>query len=61
MIDVDLSVNSATGDASRAMDFDVVVSKPFAVIDEIIEGSPAAKDGVQLGDQLVKFGCVEFG
>ncbi|XP_027173273.1 26S proteasome non-ATPase regulatory subunit 9-like isoform X1 [Coffea eugenioides] len=61
MIDLNPSVNSATRDASRAMDVDVVVSKPFAVVDEITEGSPAAEDGVQLGDQLVKFGCVEFG
>ncbi|KAL3535102.1 hypothetical protein ACH5RR_003563 [Cinchona calisaya] len=51
------SVNSTT----RAMDVDAVVSKPFAVVDEITEASPAADDGLQLGDQVVKFGNVEFG
>lgn len=34
---------------------------PFAVVDEIVEESPAAEDGLQLGDQLVKFGSVESG
>lgn len=61
MIDLNPSVNSTTRDASSAMDVDVIASKPFAVVDEITEGSPAAEDGVQLGDQLVKFGSVEFG
>nr|GLL45371.1 26S proteasome non-ATPase regulatory subunit 9 [Ipomoea trifida] len=43
-----------------AMDVDIV-SKPFALVDEITEASPAAEDGVQLGDQVVKFGDVESG
>ncbi|KAK3189745.1 hypothetical protein Dsin_029306 [Dipteronia sinensis] len=47
--------------SSAAMDVDVIVSKPFAVIDEITDASPAAEDGLQLGDQIVKFGNVEAG
>lgn len=43
------------------MDVDVIVSRPFAVVDEIADGSPAAEDGLQLGDQIVKFGNVESG
>ncbi|VVB16381.1 unnamed protein product [Arabis nemorensis] len=46
---------------SRAMDVDVVTSIPFAMVDEITESSPAAEDGLQLGDQVVKFGNVEGG
>ncbi|XP_010452991.1 PREDICTED: 26S proteasome non-ATPase regulatory subunit 9 [Camelina sativa] len=46
---------------SRPMDVDVVTSIPFAMVDEITESSPAAEDGLQLGDQLVKFGNVEGG
>lgn len=34
---------------------------PFLVIDEINEASPAATDGLQIGDQIVKFGSVEVG
>ncbi|KAG8372574.1 hypothetical protein BUALT_Bualt12G0080200 [Buddleja alternifolia] len=44
-----------------AMDVDVLVSRPFAMVDEITEASPAAEDGLQLGDQIVKFGTVEIG
>ncbi|XP_019231000.1 PREDICTED: 26S proteasome non-ATPase regulatory subunit 9 isoform X2 [Nicotiana attenuata] len=47
--------------ATSSMDVDVVVSRPFAVIDEITEASPAAEDGLQLGDQVMKFGNVESG
>lgn len=43
------------------MDMDIDVSRPFAMIDEITEASPAAEDGLQLGDQVVKFGNVEIG
>ncbi|GFS31454.1 26S proteasome regulatory subunit [Actinidia rufa] len=43
------------------MDVDVTVSIPFALVDEIAEDSPAAEDGLQLGDQVVKFGNVESG
>lgn len=44
-----------------AMDVDGTVSIPFALVDEISEDSPAAEDGLQLGDQIVKFGNVESG
>ncbi|CAM6043493.1 unnamed protein product [Sphagnum compactum] len=36
-------------------------SVPFAVFDEVTEGSPGALDGILLGDQLTKFGSVEGG
>lgn len=52
---------SDLGSTSSAMNVDVILSKPFAMVDEITEGSPAAEDGLQLGDQVVKFGHVEFG
>lgn len=55
------SFNYAVGDTSCAMDTDVLLGRPFAVVDEIIESSPAAEDGLELGDQVVKFGHVEFG
>ncbi|KAL2895141.1 26S proteasome non-ATPase regulatory subunit 9, partial [Bienertia sinuspersici] len=42
-------------------DMDATGSMPFAMVDEITEASPAAEDGLQLGDQLVKFGSVESG
>ncbi|XP_057767831.1 uncharacterized protein LOC130988089 isoform X2 [Salvia miltiorrhiza] len=48
-------------DASSAMDADFNISRPFAVVDEITELSPAAEDGLQLGDQILKFGDVERG
>lgn len=44
-----------------AMEVDVTVSRPFAMVDEITEESPAAEDGLQLGDLIVKFGNVESG
>ena len=31
------------------------------MVDEIADASPAAEDGLQLGDQIVKFGNVEAG
>lgn len=34
---------------------------PIAVFDEVTEGSPAAMDGVLVGDQLLKFGSVDGG
>lgn len=52
---------TVTAATSAAMDVDVVFSRPFAVIDEITEASPAAEDGLQLGDQVVKFGNVQSG
>ncbi|XP_044462950.1 26S proteasome non-ATPase regulatory subunit 9-like isoform X3 [Mangifera indica] len=48
-------------DSSAALDVDVIISKPFALIDEITDASPSAEDGLQLGDQIVKFGNVEAG
>jgi len=44
-----------------AMGVDATASIPFALVDEIAEDSPAAEDGLQLGDQIVKFGNVESG
>lgn len=64
---VNLGTSSSFGNpiagGSNSMDVDVVVStgRPFAMVDEITEGSPAAEDGLQLGDQIVKFGNVEIG
>ncbi|XP_015080328.1 26S proteasome non-ATPase regulatory subunit 9 [Solanum pennellii] len=52
---------SVTAATSAAMDIDVVFSRPFAVIDEITEASPAAEDGLQLGDQVIRFGNVQSG
>ncbi|RLN33943.1 hypothetical protein C2845_PM03G34790 [Panicum miliaceum] len=46
---------------SEPMEEDPVTRLPFAMIDEIIDGSPAAVDGLQLGDEIVKFGNVEAG
>lgn len=39
----------------------MIVNMPFAMVDEIADASPAAEDGLQLGDQIVKFGDVEAG
>ncbi|KAI8007438.1 DNA-3-methyladenine glycosylase 1 [Camellia lanceoleosa] len=55
------SHNVLRGNAISAMDVDVTVNMPFALVDEIAEASPAAEDGLQLGDQIVKFGNVESG
>lgn len=45
----------------NSMDMDVLVSRPFAMVDEIADASPAVEDGLQLGDQILKFGNVEAG
>ncbi|XP_027339493.1 26S proteasome non-ATPase regulatory subunit 9 isoform X3 [Abrus precatorius] len=45
----------------NSMDVDVLVSRPFAMVDEIADASPAVEDGLQLGDQILKFGSVEAG
>ena len=50
-----------TAATSAAMDIDVVFSRPFELIDEITEASPDAEDGLQLGDQVVRFGNVQPG
>ncbi|XP_018504962.2 26S proteasome non-ATPase regulatory subunit 9 [Pyrus x bretschneideri] len=54
------STNVHTG-STNAMDVDVIVSVPFALVGEISDASPAAEDGLQLGDQIVKFDSVENG
>ncbi|CAI9098838.1 OLC1v1035557C1 [Oldenlandia corymbosa var. corymbosa] len=51
----------STNAPASAFNFDVIVSRPFAMVDEISEASPAAEDGLQLGDQVLKFGTVEYG
>lgn len=43
------------------MEEDIQNRQPFAIFDQIAEGSPAAVDGLLLGDQLVRFGTVEGG
>ncbi|GKV03304.1 hypothetical protein SLEP1_g15630 [Rubroshorea leprosula] len=48
-------------DSSSSNDMDVISSIPFAMVDEIADASPAAEDGLQLGDQIVKFGNVKAG
>ncbi|KAG6430823.1 hypothetical protein SASPL_108896 [Salvia splendens] len=53
--------NSVAIDASSAMDADFDIGRAFAIVDEITELSPAAEDGLQLGDQILKFGNVERG
>ncbi|XP_075652524.1 uncharacterized protein LOC142622854 [Castanea sativa] len=55
------SHNVVLRDSSSDMDVDVMASIPFAMVDEIADASPAAEDGLQLGDQIVKFGNVEAG
>ncbi|OMO90878.1 hypothetical protein COLO4_18808 [Corchorus olitorius] len=44
-----------------ASDVDMISSIPFAMVDEIADASPAAEDGLQLGDQIVQFGNVKAG
>lgn len=53
--------NVLSGNTMSAMGVDATASIPFALVDEIAEDSPAAEDGLQLGDQIVKFGNVESG
>ncbi|CAL5374597.1 unnamed protein product [Camellia sinensis] len=63
-VNVDTSASSHNilhGNTISAMDADVTVNIPFALVDEIAEASPAPEDGLQLGDQIVKFGNVESG
>ncbi|XP_077238118.1 26S proteasome regulatory subunit [Tasmannia lanceolata] len=52
---------SISEDFPSAMDEEPIVGVPFAMVDEIADASPAAEDGIQLGDQIVKFGNVEIG
>ncbi|GMP35823.1 hypothetical protein CsSME_00008132 [Camellia sinensis var. sinensis] len=63
-VKVDTSASSHNvlhGNTISAMDVDATVNIPFALVDEIAEASPAPEDGLQLGDQIVKFGNVESG
>lgn len=55
------SNNSVPRTSPDTMDVDMIIRRPFAVIDEITDASPAAEDGLQLGDQVLKFGTVEAG
>lgn len=55
------SIPSSTHGGPTAVREDSHHSLPFAVFDEVQEGSPAALDGIMYGDQLVKFGSVEGG
>lgn len=55
------SNNSVLRNSPDTMDVDMIIRRPFAVIDEITDASPAAEDGLQLGDQVLKFGTVEAG
>ncbi|KAJ1289700.1 hypothetical protein BS78_02G184800 [Paspalum vaginatum] len=58
----DTTCPSPTGlSQSEPMEEDPVTTLPFALIDEITDGSPASVDGLQLGDEIVKFGNVEAG
>ncbi|PIA60454.1 hypothetical protein AQUCO_00300157v1 [Aquilegia coerulea] len=53
--------DALTKDTHSSMDVDINLGVPFAIVDEIVDDSPAAEDGLQLGDQIVKFGNVESG
>ncbi|KAK8513565.1 hypothetical protein V6N13_002299 [Hibiscus sabdariffa] len=53
--------NLALRDSHGANDVDMISGVPFAMVDEIADASPAAEDGLQLGDQIVKFGNVKAG
>ncbi|KAH7293597.1 hypothetical protein KP509_28G032000 [Ceratopteris richardii] len=47
--------------SSRTAEMHPPAGLPFAVFDEVQEGSPAKLDGIMIGDQLIKFGSVEGG
>lgn len=51
------AAGASSGTSSSAKDS----SSPFVVVDEIGELSPAAEDGLQLGDQILEFGNLERG
>ena len=58
--DISASV-SETISQDSPMREDPIMRIPFAIIDEIADDSPAAEDGLQLSDEIVKFGNVEMG
>lgn len=53
--------DAATSENPSPMDEDAIARLPFAVVDEVFDGSPAASDGLQIGDQILKFGSVDGG
>ncbi|XVF48411.1 hypothetical protein PTKIN_Ptkin03bG0188000 [Pterospermum kingtungense] len=53
--------NLVLRDSPSPNDVDMISSMPFAMVDEIADASPAAEDGLQLGDHIVKFGNVKAG
>ncbi|XP_039052160.1 26S proteasome non-ATPase regulatory subunit 9-like isoform X2 [Hibiscus syriacus] len=53
--------NIVSRDSRGANDVDLISGMPFAIVDEIADASPAAEGGLQLGDQIVKFGNVKAG
>lgn len=57
------SFSNPVAGGNNSMDMGVVVrsSRPFAMVDEITKGSSAAADGLQLGNQIVKFGNMKIG
>lgn len=54
-------VNIGSKDSPNTDDMDAISTIPFAMVDEIADASPAAEDGLQLGDQILKFGNVTAG
>lgn len=58
--DTSVYVHESTSQDS-SMGEEPIVRIPFAMIDEIADDSPAAEDGLQLGDEILKFGNVEIG
>lgn len=57
-----LAPAAAAAAATRAAATAAPVSlRPYAVVDEVAEGSPAAAAGIQLGDQLCRFGAAVAG
>ncbi|XP_026659363.1 26S proteasome non-ATPase regulatory subunit 9-like isoform X1 [Phoenix dactylifera] len=58
--DTSVYVHESTSQDS-SMGEEPIVRIPFAMIDEIAYDSPAAEDGLQLGDEILKFGNVEIG
>ncbi|OAY71028.1 26S proteasome non-ATPase regulatory subunit 9 [Ananas comosus] len=59
--DAGASASHGVSSQYSPMEEDPIVRIPFAIIDEIVDDSPAAEDGLQLGDEIVKFGSVEIG
>ncbi|KAG0630854.1 hypothetical protein M758_1G208200 [Ceratodon purpureus] len=61
-MDIAPSTGITNAEGPSPMDEDAGESNlPFAVFDNVSDGSPAAMDGILMGDQLVKFGSVDGG